>query len=189
MGEQTVRDWIVGKTMPSLRNLAALAHTLGVSVEWLATGRGGPASPQPSDTGIVHVPVLDVALSAGHGTYPPETEEPQDSRPFRLMDLKQLSNSTRNLHIVRVRGDSMAPLLEDKDEVMIDGTPPEVLTDGLYAVHWEDVLMIKRVRRLPGKRVQLRSENPQYEPIEIDLTDEAINFRVIGTVVWAAKRF
>ncbi len=45
----TIKNWRAGKSEPSVSNLAALAEFLGVSLEWLATGRGasrgdGPAS-------------------------------------------------------------------------------------------------------------------------------------------------
>jgi hypothetical protein len=39
-----LRRWLDGSSQPSRHNLIAAAHAAGVSVEWLATGRGRPRS-------------------------------------------------------------------------------------------------------------------------------------------------
>ena len=47
--QSTVSDYVTGKKMPSSKKMADIALALGVSVEWLQTGRGSK-HPGDSDT-------------------------------------------------------------------------------------------------------------------------------------------
>jgi len=52
ISQPSVADWESGRKAPHTKNLARLATLLGVSVEWLATGRGEklPASSGSQET-------------------------------------------------------------------------------------------------------------------------------------------
>ena len=179
-------------TKPSAEIILAIARITDISHGWLLTGegkmlRGGEAG---TDAGYINVPVYwDVVLSAGHGAIPPEVEEDGEMRPFMELELRQFSTNPHNLAIVKVTGTSMEPLLHAGDEVMVDFSVPVTLRDGLYAVRLGDVLLVKHLQRLPEGKIVLRSENPFYEPVEIDLEKEPEDFAVIGRVVWGARRY
>lgn len=42
VGQTTIGRWIRGEVIPDLAAIAALAHVLGTTPEWLAWGRGEP---------------------------------------------------------------------------------------------------------------------------------------------------
>lgn len=81
---------------------------------------------------------------------------------------------------VRVKGDSMEPLIPDKGYAFI--RQQEEVNNGEIALvktagEYEDEVTIKRVRFLNGK-VQLISENPAYEPMVYDMD----RIKILGKV-------
>lgn len=94
------------------------------------------------------------------------------------------------LSIIRVSGDSMAPTLDDGDDVLVDrGDGAERMRDGIYVLRMDDALVIKRLAVNPAtspRTVSIRSDNlaypnwPDCDPTALDL---------IGRVVWAGRRF
>jgi len=85
--------------------------------------------------------------------------------------------------LMDVAGDSLEPYIRDGDTVLIDRSQQNIIVGKLYAVSLGNEVFIKSLHRKPGKLV-LRSYNTVYEPIDIDLHDESLDFRVIGRVVW-----
>jgi len=77
----------------------------------------------------------------------------------------------------------MSPVLEDGDTVLIDEGKTEIIAGKIYAVAIDDEILVKRLDKRPGLIV-LRSENPRYEAIEINPTDENMNFKIIGKIIW-----
>ena len=83
-------------------------------------------------------------------------------------------------------GDSMEPLLKDKDMVMIDTsktTPTEAMP---FAVRLDGELFVKGIQRKGGGELLLVSKNTSYVPITISNEYPPDDFSVIGTVVWHA---
>ncbi len=86
--------------------------------------------------------------------------------------------------LMEVVGDSMEPLLQQGDMVLLDQSQTDILPGGIYAVGIDDGIVVKSVDKAPGKLI-LRSRNERYQPLEIDLRgDLADTVRVIGRVVW-----
>ena len=50
-----------------------------------------------------------------------------------------------------------------------------------------DRLFAKRVQRKSGHGYQLISDNPNYEPLEVNEEDEDA-FRLIGRILWVGKQ-
>ena len=50
-----------------------------------------------------------------------------------------------------------------------------------------DALFAKRVQRKSGHGYQLISDNPNYEPLEVNEEDEDA-FRLIGRILWVGKQ-
>src|SRR3546814_3137984 len=78
--------------------------------------------------------------------------------------LRDLGADPRALSIIRVEGDSMAPTLNDGDDILVDGGDAAGrLRDGIYVLRMDDALMVKRVARAPGAgRIWVISDTPQY---------------------------
>ncbi len=148
---------------------------------------GAPPHGLNGGGGLVSVPRVPVAASAGPGALPAD-ERP---RPYFAFDERWLrsmtSANTSDLVIIRVEGDSMAPTLGDGDDILVDqGDCGDRLRDGLYVLRVDEALIVKRVALNPvTRRVTLQSDNPAY-PDWPDLELDAIH--CIGRVIWAARR-
>ncbi|ULJ69244.1 helix-turn-helix domain-containing protein [Wielerella bovis] len=132
---------------------------------------------------FVFIPYYNVELSAGRGSWV-ESEEPTHSLAFRADWLRRFVRAPLDkLSVVKVKGDSMVNVFNDKDTILIDHTQVEP-HDGLYAIRLGNDVFVKRLQRLVNK-VVIISANPEYPPFEINLDDE--NFAVIGRVVWLGR--
>lgn len=135
---------------------------------------------------MVLVPKLAIGASAGAGASvdgePVESEVAFDSKWLR-----GLGADPRALTIIRVEGDSMAPTLDDGDDILVDGGDAAGrLRDGIYVLRMDDVLMVKRIARAPGQgRISVISDNPHYRSWD-DLPMAAV--QLVGRVVWTGRR-
>lgn len=87
---------------------------------------------------------------------------------------------------LRVRGDSMADLIQPDDVVLLSRRPPQ--RDGeICAVRvGEDDVTLKYVRRLPGGKVELRPHNPRYETMVLPAEEVSIDGVYLGLLRGAA---
>ncbi len=88
-----------------------------------------------------------------------------------------------------IHGDSMEPVLEDSDTVLIDESQNEILSGCMFAVGVDTEVFVKYVDREPGMLI-LRSRNERYKPISVPMTgDLADTVRIIGRVVWSCREY
>lgn len=130
----------------------------------------------------VEVPRLDIGASAGPGALP-GAEEAFDTFRFSHRWLNEQGLEGAQLSAIAVAGDSMEPLLNDGDEILIDQTP-RAFRDGVHVVRLGDTLMVKRVASSGAGRFSLLSQNLAYPPIDVT-ADEV---EIIGRVVWKSGR-
>jgi hypothetical protein len=159
---------------------AILARYYGVAESLLgaptATGQGG---------GLKMVPKLAIGASAGAGALT-DREAIAGRIGFDEKWLKQLARNPETLSLIRVQGDSMAPTLQDGDDIMVDrGAANTPLRDGIHVLRMDDALMVKRLARGPVGRLSVLSDNPVY-PDWVDVDGGAVS--IIGRVVWTGRR-
>ena len=153
---------------------------------------GGPAAtvatptPRARGAAMLLVPQLAVGASAGPGATV-DGEGVEAGFAFDPRWLRRLGADTRALSIISVEGDSMAPTLDDGDDILVDGADAAArLRDGIYVLRMDDALMVKRVARLPVPgRISVKSDNPLY-PSWPDLAADAVS--LVGRVVWTGRR-
>ncbi len=163
------------------RDRALIAEFLGVTEGAL----GAPTRAAVPYDAPVAVPRLDIAASAGGGGFA-GGEAPVAHFGFDRDWLRQLGVRAGALSLLRVRGDSMAPTLDDGDDILIDGDDAgERLRDGIYVLRRDGSLLVKRLARRGGGMVAILSDNPAY-PDEggVALNDLAL----IGRVVWTGRK-
>lgn len=132
--------------------------------------------------GLIMVPKVAARLSAGGGSF--ETGAEIKGHYAFLRDWLESKGNPDDMVLMEVSGDSMEPELRDGDTVLVNQGQKDVLSGKAYAVGIEDVVVVKQVERRPGALV-LRSTNPAYDPIEIDMRgDLAETVRIIGRVIW-----
>ena len=148
---------------------------------------GGPAGLDVPPAGLVPVNRVMVRASAGPGAIPGVERE----QPYFAFDerwLKALTGSKQeDLSLIRVEGDSMAPTLNDGDDILVDRAGcSEPLRDGIYVLRVEDSLLVKRLAIHPlGRRLTVQSDNPAYSDWPDCGLDE---IHCIGRVIWAGRR-
>jgi SOS-response transcriptional repressor LexA len=164
---------------PSLATALAVCSAAGVSLDWLATG-DGPS--QSSDQ--YHIPFFDVEASAGPGTFPPENQTSNSSVAIPSGLLRHYKITAANLCAIQTRGDSMEPTLRNGALLIVDRSDQQI-REGIYVVSRGEVLLVKRVQPRENNSLRLRSDNPQYEPEDINLNDPSQSLCIFGRVIWS----
>ena len=193
----------------SLRNAVALARAGGVTVGWLATGKGPKVSieklpvppgvnprtvdpmaydlgdsPDEDDDRYVRIPRYEVQAAAGVGTVG-DAEHIRELVRFDAEYLRsQLGVNPASLVLIEAVGDSMAPTIASGDLLLVDVRAPQLRGEGIYVLSVDDTLLVKRVSVRAGGRVVISSDNKAYPPEEIDRRDLGERLRIIGRVVW-----
>jgi hypothetical protein len=133
-------------------------------------------------TDYVDVPRLALGASAGPGALS-DNEAAFDAFKFSRRWLAEQGLGSAQLSTITVEGDSMEPLLNDGDEILVDRTP-RPFRDGVHVVRLGETLMVKRVASAGTWRFALLSQNLAYPPVNV----EADEIEIIGRVVWKGGR-
>ena len=157
--------------------LNRIVVNLGVSKDWLLNGTDLPfakTSVHPAaDTSLSPVaggtPVYDVDATAGMASGRNELFANEN-----IVGWVNLPNMSRDCRIVRVSGDSMAPVIMDGDFIAVRemSNPNQIYWGQIYVVQLDDFRLVKYVRRHSDPNmVVLRSENPNYDDMDVRRTD------------------
>ncbi|WP_239683378.1 LexA family transcriptional regulator [Eikenella corrodens] len=163
-----------------LEQCIKIAEQTGVSLDWLILGKGesdkntaaGKATPS-----VVLVPLYDVPVSAGHGSFF-DSENIIQQIPFDAEWLKREDLIAGRLACLPIEGDSMSPGLKTSDIVLIDLTHQR--GDGVFVLRLNGALRIKRLQWLADGRLRISSDNPIYEPEYVDPNTPPDDFAIIG---------
>lgn len=163
------------------RERGILARYFGVDEAVL----GAPLPPAGRRGGLRMVPKLRIDASAGAGALT-DQEAAAGQIGFDEKWLKKFGCEPSELSLIRVLGDSMMPMLMDGDDIMVDRSAANrPLRDGVHVIRMDDVLMVKRLIRMPAGRLSVVSDNPAY-PNWPDV--DGIEVTIVGRVVWTGRR-
>lgn len=163
-----------------LEQCIKIAEQTGVSLDWLILGKGesdkntaaGKATPS-----VVLVPLYDVPVSAGHGSFF-DAENIIQQIPFDAEWLEREELIAGQLACLPIKGDSMSPGLKTSDIVLIDLTHQR--GDGVFVLRLNGALRIKRLQWLADGRLRISSDNPIYETEYVDPASPPDDFAIIG---------
>lgn len=96
-------------------------------------------------------------------------------------------SSTENLCIVTGFGDSMRPMFNPGDPLLVDRGVNEVEYDAVYFFRVGEEGFIKRLQRIPGQGIVAISENKAYREWSVDKADMEVFGRVLK--VWRGEDF
>ncbi|WP_072856208.1 S24 family peptidase [Loktanella atrilutea] len=132
------------------------------------------------------VDVFAVEASAGNGSAVAEHEEITAQLAFPRDYLRRITTChPRHLRIISVKGDSMAPTLQDDDIVMLDSSKTDLSWDGLFVLRYADALHVKRVSRSTTRGyVRIISDNRLYEALDLPANDVV----AVGKVIWSGGK-
>jgi len=155
-----------------------LVVNLGVSKDWLLSGGDLPFGRKPikfdEDGRLIvpdqaSVPVYDIDANANKVKL--RDQLMGKTNIVGWVSLPQLSPDSS---IVRVTGDSMAPIIMDGDFVAVRDlvNKSQIYWGQIYIVQLDDFRMVKYVRRHPDPNmVTLRNANPNYDDIDVKRSD------------------
>lgn len=97
-------------------------------------------------------------------------------------------SAAKNLCIVTGFGDSMRPMFNPGDPLLVDLAVRTVEFDAVYFFRVANEGFIKRLQRIPGKGLTAISENKAYQEWVVD---SSMDFEVFGRVlkVWRSEDF
>lgn len=195
VSDRTISNYERGERKPSVDYLALLYEHLEANPVWLICGKGEmfidlkaqDAATKFSIEEFLFIPKLVLKPSAGCGSLI-DFEDVEDYIAFqRDWFNKHVPASKNSLKIMTANGDSMEPTIKNSDMLLVDISQNQAKTDNIYVIRIDDCLVVKRVQCIPGNRLQIISDNKNYTPYEIDLTDEAQDIKIIGKVVWYGR--
>lgn len=132
---------------------------------------------------FVMVPKLDVKLSAGNGHEQLEIELTRSTPlAFRASWVREKRLKPSKLAAMTATGNSMEPGIFDGDSLVVDTAQTEVIDGKVYALWYDGGERVKRLYRLPGGGLRIKSDNPDHPPIEV-LPGNLEHVRILGRVV------
>lgn len=181
MSEAVIRDYLSGKTYPSLNRLAIIAQKCDIPIEWLATGKGEcRLIPETERKGFVYIPFY---LLKDNQTDTAFVEI--ESIPFDVTLIKHQQFNNEDLRVVWAKGDSMEPTISNHDILVINTAHIKPIDGYLYAVQYDDQISIKRIQN-QGSNIALLCDNSKYPTIIVD-KNQPQDFKIIGHVVYLLK--
>lgn len=205
---ETLRKWRQGITAPNRTRATHIARVLGVPKDQFMAdaprmGEGAYAgvSESPdyglsrhmsqSDDDDLVIDQFDTGGKMGDGLV--LRDQPGVIRGWRVSpewvqkNVKQYS-AARNLCIVTGFGDSMRPMFNPGDPLLVDRGVSSMDFDGVYFFRVDGEGFVKRLQRVPGQGIIAISENKAYRDWTIT---RDMSFEVFGRVlkVWRGEEF
>jgi phage repressor protein C with HTH and peptisase S24 domain len=140
-----------------------------------------------TDPDVAAVPEVQINASAGGGTFT-EQEKRGGNCYFPVLWLRhELHADAQDLRIISIDGDSMEPILEAGDKILVDTSRKTPSPPGVFVLFDGMGLVAKQLEPVPNTdpaRVLIRSANTRYQEYERTVDEVSI----VGRVVWYARR-
>jgi len=152
-------------------------------MEWLEKLGGNVILPEQAMDGFCLIPRVKAVAGAGSSFIVDDSIEKRYA--FRESFFHYLGVKPAHAVMMFVQGDSMEPLINDRDTILID-TDDKTLREGyIFVIALGQELMVKRPQRiLDGWNIC--SENKNYSPIPVR-GQELDSLEVIGRVRWFGR--
>lgn len=196
----SVSLWLSGATKAlGADTTVRLARSFGLpKAFWLATGQHvdedmleSLPSSRREEVEQIRIPQYDAAGGMGNGLelrdQPGLITSWSVTRPWLAQNVRG-ATSAENLCIVTGFGDSMRPMFNPGDPLLVDRGVITAEYDAVYFFRVGNEGFIKRLQRIPGRGLTAISENKVYEPWVVQ---DDMDFEVFGRVlkVWRSEDF
>jgi len=153
----SVGEWIAEKNEPRSEHLIKLAKVLNTSPEYLLYGQESKSAvvAEPPPVYVISYAEAGAGKSFEDSGYPPWAGYDSIPRPPDLKD--------ENSYALKVKGDSMAPAIEEGWIVIVAPNAQVRSKDFVVAKDVAENVRLKKVK-FDGEIVQLYSVNPAYPP-------------------------
>ena len=131
---------------------------------------------------ILTISYYDINLSAGISDATWVIREPNEKLPLMEKWFVDRGISISSVKAMFVRGESMEPLLYNKDTILLDITDTEIVDGDVYAIIYKNRLYIRELR-VYENGIDIISRHPDYKPMHV--TDSTyVEFKVLGKMIW-----
>jgi phage repressor protein C with HTH and peptisase S24 domain len=140
-----------------------------------------PDDKQPDD--VVYVQESRISFSAGNGrTANYELIDEEEPASYRLSWFQKYGINPDRVKRFRVSGDSMEPMLFDRDTILVNMDETNIVDNKMYAIRYGDELRVKYLRKKLDGSILLRSINPLYKEEEVSPALASEHITIIGRV-------
>ena len=188
---QGIQKWEKGKSKPQQSTIKALISTFNVNPDWLLNGTGemflDNANNKQEQSDIISIPYYpEVSAAAGSGAL---VYDENSVKHLQISSAIINISTGDNVCLINATGNSMQPVIDDRDLLLVDLTHKNFIDEGIYVVRLENTLLVKRLQKIPNGIV-LISDNPQYEKIILNSDNFNENdAAIIGKVISVIKNF
>lgn len=188
---RTLQKYESGEIIPDYSIIQLIAKTFNVNPDWLLNGTGemfiGDASRQQEVSDIISIPYYpEVSAAAGSGAL---VYDENSVKHLQISSAIINISTGDNVCLINATGNSMQPVIDDRDLLLVDLTHKDFIDEGIYVVRLENTLLVKRLQKIPNGIV-LISDNPQYAPITLNSDNFNENdAAIIGKVISVIKNF
>lgn len=179
--------------------VARLCQRFSLSLDWVWTGKEPEelfglqakkreASPDTDkfENSFVKIPVFDVRVSMGHGSWGDDEQKISDLA-FRRDWIRAQGWNPEKLAVVTAVGNSMEGIIESGSPVLVDLSQPTINDAGIYVARLDDHLIIKHMQRDIDGTVYITSNNPAYREIVVS-PDRLGDLHIVGRAVWSDRK-
>ncbi|MBQ9407416.1 MAG: S24 family peptidase [Desulfovibrio sp.] len=162
-----------GNSVPRADTMLNWMDSLGFSI----------VPPNKELDGFVLVPRVHAKAGAGESW---EIDTDIEAKyAFRESFMRYLGVQAKNMIMMYVSGDSMEPLIYDRDTLLVDTSDTNPREGYIYVLNLGDVLMVKRLQKTP-RGWNICSENKNYSTITIE-GQELESMCIRGRVRWFGR--
>ena len=182
---RTVQRWEKGEQVPDSNYLMRIAKVTAVTPHWLLTGDGDMYSRTQAESKVLPLPTgrykrVDLVslplLSSVPGGAPSLMFHPDYVEKYITVD----DIKDANAFALEVKGNSMAPRIEDGDIIVVS-PKLESRTGDICVVRVNDEDTVKRVK-IEDQFLHLIPLNPEYEPMVVKKKDVTFAWRVVKVI-------
>lgn len=196
-----VAQTTIGRIMRSEVNpqadiLRKLAKSLGVETAVFFSGPDAEVNMRPILTweheedlpegDFALIRRLGVELSAGNGHEGIEiVMDEKQPQAFRADWIRKKGLKPVHLACMTADGPSMESRIQDGDALVVDTSQKEVVDGKVFGIWYDGGARVKRLYRLPGGGLRIKSDNPDFAPIDL-MPGQLEHVHIIGRVVHVA---
>lgn len=204
--EDTIKKWRRGVSVPKTENLPIIAELLKCSIIDLFKNMGDQKNQiikeelknnptkysnyfiEKVDNSKINIPYFENSYAcAGAGLINYEETPKPITFDRSFLETQLDMKSFKNVHILKIRGNSMEPTFKSGSFIMVNPIENEnfaIENGSIYVVqHYEDTMVKRVVRNSKTKEILLHSDNKEENPsIHIEESDE-FNFKIVGRVI------
>ena len=151
-----------------------------IAINWLLYGQSPESLIEPTNKFYMVRYFSDVSASAGGGALDNE----ENSTPLMLEGSFVISlggeRELKNIEAINVSGDSMEPTFAYGDMIFINRSKTDIGRGGIFTINTEHGLFIKRLQKRIDGKIDVISDNKEYEKQTLDPQELTVVGRVVG---------